>query len=366
MPPAGHVDQTPLSPGQIRALLVAAVRELSWGLPAVSRELGAWRAMAESIPSAPIREDALRSLDTKRGHADGAALFTILPRRRDRGLLALLVAYETIADFLDCVSERHPTRANGDQLHRALADALDPGGPLHDYYRHHPWRDDGGYLMALVNACRTGCVALPSFEQVRPLVQREARRALVLGVNHDQDPERRDAELRAWAAREYPNERELEWFELSGAASATLVVHAVLALAAEPDVSTHQITEAYTAHWPWIALATTMLDSYVDEADDAASGNHAYIAHYSDRDAALARLRETIRNALSAAGRLPDRHRHLVIVGCMIALYLSKESARAPELRMTTASLVEAGGSLVRLLLPTLRAWRIIYGQRCT
>ena len=320
--------------------------------------------MAESIPAAPLREDALRSLATKRGHADGAALFTILPRHRDRRLLALLVAYETIVDFLDCVSERCPTRANGEQLHRALADALDPDGPLRDYYRHHPWQDDGGYLPALVNACRAGCRALPSFEHVRPLVRREARRALVLGINHEPDPARRDAALRAWAAREFPAERELRWFELSGAASATLVVHALLTLAAEPDVPEHDLAAAYGAHWPWIALATTMLDSYADQAEDRASGNHAYIAHYADRDAAVARVRESIRHALAAAAELRDGHRHVVIVGCMIALYLSKESARAPELRATTASLVEAGGSLVRLLLPVLGAWRAVYGQR--
>lgn len=364
MPPAGSVDPTPLSPGQLRALVAGAARELSWGLPAVSFEMRAWRAMAESIPDAPIREDALRSLATKRGHADGAALFTILPRRRNRELLALLVAYETIADFLDCVSERCPTRANGHHLHRALADALDPDGPLRNYYRHHPWRDDGGYLVALIKACRAGCRALPSFERVRPLVLREARRALVLGINHDEDPERRDAALRAWAAHEYPDERDLHWFELSGAASATLVVHVLLTLAADPDVTDHEIAAAYAAHWPWIALATTMLDSYVDEADDIANGNHAYIAHYPDRDVAIARIRESIRIALDAAGELRDGHRHVVIVGCMVALYLSKESARVPELRPTTAALVKAGGSLVRLLLPILRAWRAVYGQR--
>ncbi len=345
-------------------MIAGAARELTWGLRAVSRETRAWRAMAASIPDTALREDALHSLDHKRGHADGAALFTILPRRRDRELLTLLVAYETLVDFLDNVNERCPTRANGEQLHRALGDALDPGGPLRDYYRHHPWRDDGGYLLALVNACRERCRTLPSFERVRPLIAREARRSLVLGINHDEDPARRDAALRAWAAKEYPNELELSWFELSGAASATLVVHVLLTLAAEPRVSDADAHRAYGAHWPWIALATTMLDSYVDQADDDANGNHSYIDHYPDSEAAAARLRESIGRALEGARGLRDGHRHLVIVGCMIALYLSKDSARVPELRATTDTLVRSGGSLVRLLLPILRAWRTLYDQR--
>ena len=364
MPLVGSVDPTPLTPAQVRALVAGAARELTWGLRAVSRETRAWRAMAAAIPDAPIRADALHSLDHKRGHADGAALFTILPQRRNRELLTLLVAYETLVDFLDNVSERCPTRENGDQLHRAIGDALDPGGPLRDYYRHHPWRHDGGYLVALVSTCRERCRALPSFERVRPLVARETRRSLVLGLNHEEDPVRRDAALRAWAAREYPDEHELSWFELSGAASATLVVHVLLTLAAEPCLSEADAHDAYAAHWPWIALATTMLDSYVDQADDEASGNHSYIAHYSDRDAAAMRLRESIGRALEGARGLRDGNRHLVIVGCMIALYLAKDSAHASELRATTVSLVESSGSLVRLLLPLLRAWRIVYAQR--
>jgi tetraprenyl-beta-curcumene synthase len=364
MPPAGSVDPTPLTPAQVRALVAAAARELSWGLRAASCETAAWRRMADSIPDAPLREDALQSIDQKRGHADGAALFTILPRRRDRELLKLLVAYETLVDFLDNVNERHPTPANGEQLHRALADAVDPDAPLGDYYRHHPWCDDGGYLDALVFACRERCRTLPSFAQVRSIVGREARRALVLGINHDNNPARRDAALRAWAGREYPNEQELAWFELSGAASATLVVHVLLTLAAEDGVTASDVRAAYAAYWPWIALATTMLDSYVDEADDEASGAYSYIAHYPSRDVAITCLHQAIVRALHEARGLRDGHRHVVIVACMIALYLSKASARAPERQGTTATLVGSGGTLVRFLLPILRAWRVIYAQR--
>lgn len=364
MPPLGTVDPTPLSPAQIRALVAGASRELWWGLRAVSRETSRWRVMAESIPDAPIREDALHALDHKRGHADGAALFTILPRNREGELLTLLVAYETILDFLDNVNERHPTKRNGEQLHRALIDALDPDSPLTNYYRYHPWSDDGGYLVALVNTCRERCRSLPSFERVRQLVGRETRRALVLGLNHETNDTRREEALRAWAAREYPNERELSWFELSGGASASLVVHVLLTLAAEPELTAAEVGAAYAAHWPWIALATTMLDSYVDQADDAMSGNHSYIAHYPDPETATRRLRQSIVQSLRAARQLRDGHRHTVIVGCMIAMYLSKDSARAPELRATTITLARDGGSLVRLLLPILRAWRLAYSQR--
>jgi tetraprenyl-beta-curcumene synthase len=167
----------------------------------VSREVRVWRERALQIPDEAIRQDALRSIAHKRGHTDGAALFWILPRRRHHDLLRLLVTYELIWDFLDCLNERGASEgtANGRQLHQALIEALDPAAAISDYYRFHPWQDDGGYLRSLVESCRRSCAALPCYGRVRPLVLREARRAQVLALNHDLDPGGRDASLRAWA-----------------------------------------------------------------------------------------------------------------------------------------------------------------------
>jgi tetraprenyl-beta-curcumene synthase len=45
-------------------------------------------------------------------------------------------------------------------------------------------------------------------------------------------------------------------------------------------------------------------------------------------------------------------------------MYLSKDSARTPQMRASTRSLAAAGGSLAKLLLPVLRLWRAVYRQR--
>jgi tetraprenyl-beta-curcumene synthase len=357
------VNPTPLSADQVRALLTAASRELSWGLPEVSREVKRWRRLAEAIPDGPLRVDALHAIRHKRGHADGAALFSVLPDDRNGALLRMLVGYEAILDFLDNVSERHPTEVNGRELHMALIDAVDPDRPMSDYYRHHPWDDDGGYLAALVESCRAASRSLPSYDCVRELVVREARRAQVLALNHLTDPVERDRALRDWAATEYPGERHLTWFELSGAASASVVVLALLALAADPYITDADVQSTYAAYWPWVSLVGVMLDSYADEAEDADLGNHSYVAHYSHRRSAVHRLQQCVSRASEQALKLPNGHRHAVIVSCMVALYLSKDSARTPCARDTTRRIVRAGGSLTRLLLPILRTWRFAYSQ---
>ncbi len=363
---ATAANLAPLSAAQLRAIAAAAARELTWGLPASASAVSRWRSRASRIPDAPIRHDALEALAHKRGHADGAALFAILPRRRDPNLLALLATYEIIWDFLDSVNERRGAtgQANGKQLHLALVEALDPTRPISDYYLHHPWKDDGGYLRALVQECRSRCVRLRSYERVLPLLVREAHRAQVLAINHDLDPVRRNATLRNWAARELPAIAGLHWFELTSAASASLTIHVLFALGAEPACREADITRTYSAYFPWISILPTMLDSYVDQLEDAANGDHSYVAHYPTPEIAAQRICALIRRSLAEASRLPGGERHLVIVACMIALYLSKDCAWGRELRDTTERFICSGGSLTRILMPFLRCWRVTHAQR--
>lgn len=356
----------PLSAGQLRALLRSIIRGAGWGLPALDRELTSWRTNASKIPSPELRRHALSTLDGKRGHAAGAALFAILPPRRNEDLLRLLVAYETIWDLLDTTHEHAPSERNGRQLHLALIDALDPNRPSSDYYLYHPWREDGGYLQALVASCRASLRRLPSHELLRPALVAEAERAQVLALNHEPDPACRDAALRNWSLAHAPEGTGLTWYELSGAASASLTIHALLTLAAEPGrlagAEIAHVREAYI----WISAATTMLDSFVDQLEDTAADNHSYIAHYSTPHAAAVRLGWLIQQSVARGRDLPNGHRHALIVSAMVAMYLSKHSTADPRLRQASRSLARSTGPLTRLLLPILRCWRKAYNQCST
>jgi tetraprenyl-beta-curcumene synthase len=359
-------DSAPLSIRQLWALIAAATRELTWGLSAVAREVHRWRSLARSIPDAPIREDALSALNAKRSHIDGAALFSIVPRARNPSLLRLLVAYEIIWDFLDSVNERSARAglANGLQLHLALIDALDSAREMSDYYRHSPWQDDGGYLRALVTACRESCARLPAYECVHQLILHEASRGQVCAINHDTDPLIRDTTLEAWVAKEFPRGHEALWFELTAAASTDLTIFALLALASESICPGDQIEQTSRAYFPWASGLAAMLDSYVDQGEDAANGDHSYVAHYTTPELATQRICLFIRRCLQEVGSLKDGEKHILIVASMFAMYLSKSSALTPAMRSTTKHIVGSSGSLTRVLHPILRLWRTAYGLR--
>jgi len=209
-------------------------------------------------------------------------------------------------------------------------------------------------------------VRLPSYQAARPLLLRASRLTQVLALNHEPDPARRDGALRSWAEEHFPADDELAWFEWTGGASAWLTVLALLALAAEPGRDAREAQQTYSVYLPWVSLAGTMLDSYGDIAEDATNAAHSYIAHYPTTEAAAERTAAIIRRALDGAAALRDGERHLVIASCMIAMYLSKDSVRTPETRAFTQGLTRTAGPLARLLMPVLRVWRLIYGQRAT
>lgn len=324
-----------------------------------------WRALAQRIPDASLRADALRAIDRKRGNIEGAVLFATLPSRRSDALLRLLVAYEIMADYLDCTTERAAAcgTANGVQLHLALVDAVDPDAAPRDYYVHHPWRHDGGYLAALVSACGRHCAQLPSFRVVRRALHAVASLTEVLTYNHVLDARARDEALARWVQARFAGGEQLAWWEWSGGASAWLTVLALMAVAADAHALDEDVQSVVRAYLPWVSLVGTMLDSYSDQAEDRRNGDHSYIGHYQSDEEAVCRVRELIRRARSELAALKHGARHEVLIASMIAMYLSKDSARGPLRRDTTRSLAQAGGPLAQLLMPVLRVWRTVYRQ---
>lgn len=358
------MDPTPLCPTQLGALVAAAARELTWTLPNVRREVREWRRCALAIPDRRLREDALGSLSHERLNLEGAALFAILPPHRDENLLRLSVSYQIALDYLDTISERPAPDpiANGRQLHLSLTEALDPGAAISDYYRHHPWHDDGGYLKALVQTCQRRCARLPGYHRVRGLALQAARRVDVQILNHDPIADRRDAALAAWAAREFPGTNRALWFELTAAASSTVGIHALLALAADPTVRDEDIVAANDAYSFAICAASTLLDSFVDQHDDDATGNHSYVDHYENSAVAEQRICDIVAASAAQARALRYGTRHALIASGIVAMYLSKDDAQHPALRPTTRRILRSAGSLPRVQLPIMRTLRIVRG----
>jgi cytochrome P450 len=362
--PCGAPDRgcnsAPVSLRQFYVLARAMVRAGTWAWPTASRELAYWRGRAESIPETSVREGALRSIVQKRDNALGAALFCVLPARREQHLLTLLVAYQTLWDFLDNLSEHTASldTENGYQLHNALIAALSPDTTASEYDAAGFWRQGGGYLDELVATCQRCCRCLPSYAHVQSFVRDGVRQCALQDVNHLSNEQARVHGLKTWATQIGPLHEQLSWFEAAAASSAFLP-HPLLALAAEPDCETSQASKVSEAYFPWMALAITMLDSYTDLAHDENTGDHSYISYYDTKGIASERLCEIVRTLMLGMAKLPNRDRHVLMSASMVAMYLSAEAhGQSPQSARIARRIAASGGSLTQLLVPIAQLWR--------
>jgi tetraprenyl-beta-curcumene synthase len=322
--------------GSLRLFATAARRYWIGVFPAARSAQRRFRARAEAIPDPLLRADALASHRDKGSNSEGlAALAVLAPAARRAELARSLVAYQLMLDYLDGVSER-PTPdplANGLLLHRAFEVALDPEAPQIDFYAQAPAREDGGYLDELIETCRAPLRELPSYDEVRGALLRQARLCCESqALNHALRFIPVDRQVDEWAvqtAAQAGLEPGFEWWELIAAAAASsLCVGALLALAATPGATEADARRVESAYFPWASGLNALLDSLVDLDEDPEGASH--LRRYRSREHAAERLEAIASGARRRVAELPDGRLHEAILAAMGALYLIHEEAWRP------------------------------------
>jgi tetraprenyl-beta-curcumene synthase len=322
--------------GAIRLFAQAARRYWLEVFPVVRSAQRELLRRAEAIPDPLLREDAIASHRDKGSNSEGlAALAVLAPAAARRDLARSLVAYQLMLDYLDCVSERPAgdPLGNGACLHRAFEVALDPAAAHADYYELAPCADDGGYLVALIEACRAPLRRLPSLPVVQDRLLRQARLCRESqALNHAQRFAPIEERLSSWAREataEAGVEEELEWWEVVGAAAASsLAIAALLALAATPGRTDRDASAVEGAYFPWASGLNALLDSLIDLDEDPVGTSH--MRRYPSPEVGARRMRMLAASARARLSRLPDGKWHEAIFSAMGTLYLAQPQAWRP------------------------------------
>jgi tetraprenyl-beta-curcumene synthase len=344
-------------------------------IPPLRRQQRRWGERARAIPDPVLRRQALEALEGKAANVEAIGVFaTLAPRRERRRAIAAMAALQIAIDYLDTITESpgDDALADGLQLHRALTVALTPDAEGEDCYRHHPRRDDGGYLSALVAACQELVGALPSQAAVLPLARRAAQRCGE-GQSHTHaaapDGERRGnseapeeegappggADLLGRWAMQLESPPGYRWWEVAAGASSSVAAQALIAAAATPGTTAEQARLIDAVYFPPVGALTVLLDDLVDLEQDRAAGEHNYLAYYRDSEEAANRLALIASRASAAIAPLHDGDRHQAILAGVSAFYLSDPRARAPFARPIRDRMVDSLGAVVRLLTAALR-----------
>jgi tetraprenyl-beta-curcumene synthase len=332
-------------------------------LAAVDAELRVWRARAEAIPDGELRRQALASLTHKRFHCEGGSVFAAASAPAARpAVVRAIVALQTVSDYLDNLSDRSPQGGEADlrRLHAAFTDALAPRRcpTPGSYYDLHPHGRDGGYLAALVAACRAALASLPAWDAAEAAAGALAARYVVLQSLKHLDAAERGARLRDWAAGlAAPG---LRWYEAAAACGSTLGIFALMAAASRPGCDPAAAAAVAAAYFPWPSALHILLDYLIDLDEDRHGGDFNFVACYPSPAEARSRLRAIQVQARRAVAALPDARFHRLVVAGLPALYLADPKVAAQGLQAVARPLLWDAGPAAWLLHAAVRCplWR--------
>jgi tetraprenyl-beta-curcumene synthase len=320
--------------------------------PVVRREASHWRRLARSIPSESLRHHAIDTHRVKR-NPEGAAAFAVLAPRANRDeVTRMLVAFQTMFDYVDTVSEQpwaDDPLADARQLHHALDASLAPVPQRDDYYELHPHKDDGGYLAAGVAVSREILTSLPSYPLIEEAVRRSAARcAEAQSQVNVTGSALADATDLDGVETELGEGQALRWWEVGAAEGSPLCVLALMTAAADPTLSEDDVRRIELAYHPWIAALSTMLDSLVDLDNDLASGLASQVDRYPSVDDAAQRLSLIASRSFEMAAELPRGGLHTAILTGMASYYLAARQVWNPRTEPISRGVLDALGPLTK------------------
>lgn len=329
--------------------------------PSVRAEVARWRARAEQIPDPELRKQALDSISNKLFHCEGGSVYAAAHMTHKDELIRLIVAYQTISDYLDNLCDRSTSLGaqNFDRLHQAMRDAVSGSFSPVDYYEFNTEKDDGGYLKALVAACHTEIGRLPGY----PLVQADAYELASLycdlQVHKHVGKGEREARLLTWWEEHKEKAPELSWNEFAAATGSTLCLFHLFQLASHPDVSVERVSMMKQAYFPWVCALHILLDYLIDLEEDELGGDLNFIAYYEGEQAIYERIHYIVQQAKHYIQPLPDRKFHSMIIDGLLGLYLSDGKVqRQPMVKRVAHWIIRSSSFPTRFFFLNSRGYR--------
>ncbi len=320
-------------------------------LPEVRRELAGWRRQASAIPDPELRRQALDSMSAKQFHCEGGAVYAAARLDRRDVLIPLIVALQTISDYLDNLCDRSTSLLADDfrLLHRSMLDAVTPGADLTDYYALREEKDDGGYLHALVRKCQASVEALPAYGRVQEHVRDLVGLYGDLQVYKHIDKSSREDELLHWWEAHKSKYPDLRWNEFAAATGSTLGMFMLFLAASDSDLKPELAVKIKRAYFPSICGLHILLDYLIDQEEDREGGDLNFCSYFENHETLNERMLRMVRAARRSASELPSSSFHRMIVEGLVALYLSDPKVKGQRQVRRTARLLMKGSPWTRL-----------------
>lgn len=302
-------------------------------LPEVRGQLKLWREQAERIPDEELRHQAIASMTDKEFHCIGGSVYAIANPEQRHVLIPLIVALQTISDYLDNLCDRSTSLDPQDfrMLHTAMLDAVNPAAAVRDYYAYRNEREDGGYLSRLVKTCQSCILMLPSYGLVASQVSELVSFYCDLQVYKHIHTDLREHELLNWWSQHKAAYPALDWNEFAAASGSTLGMFMLFLAATDRQLKPEDVDEIRDAYFPYVCGLHILLDYLIDQEEDRVGGDLNFCNYYESQEQAIERIVFVINEARTRVADLSAPGFHRMIIEGLIALYLSDPKVKSQQ-----------------------------------
>ncbi|QXM07039.1 tetraprenyl-beta-curcumene synthase family protein [Crassaminicella indica] len=328
--------------------------------PQVKKELMYWEKSASIIPNTTLSYQAISSIQKKSFHSQGGCIYSLYYGHVDKKLIQFIVALQTISDYLDNLCDNVGVKNEKSflQLHYAITDSLKPDNVFHDYYKYYPYKEDGGYLYNLVKTCKNYIKTLPSFHLIQST-------ALFLGKLYSEmqsykhiQKHKREKSLNDWASHYLHLYDNLSIWEFSAAAGSTLGIFLLCTISKEKNLDKKHIENIINAYFPYICGLHILLDYFIDEREDLATGDLNFISYYKNNKEKEKRLIYFLKQALNRSKYLQNPLFHITVIEGLLSMYLSDPKTNFKEEKIIAKSILKKSSYTTNILYTSCKLLR--------
>lgn len=330
--------------------------------PKVDGQMTRWIEACSGCQDEMLRIQALEGISLKKFHAQGGSIYALYPGVDMAGATSFIVSLQTISDYLDNLCDRTGicNEQSFRQLHLALLDAVTPETQKSDYYLYYPFKNDGGYLNQLVDACRGQLLLLPSYHKVQQSMQKYVALYSELQTLKHLEKEVREQKLVFWASKHHGEYPHLSCWEFAAATGSTLGMFMLYAAANDPALTKEEIAHIEAAYFPWITGLHILLDYYIDAQEDMENGDLNFTFYYRNQKACEERISYFIEQAMQKCDLLRHPQFHITIIKGLLAMYLSDPKAQFGLNLITSQNLLKKAASGTKTYYSLCRALRAV------
>ncbi|MHA6261333.1 tetraprenyl-beta-curcumene synthase family protein [Sporosarcina sp. CAU 1771] len=318
-------------------------------IPIAHKELQYWKQLANKIPNTELREQALSSIENKTFHCEGGSIMGLAALEQKDIAIQFIVAYQTISDYLDNLCDRSTSLDPADfsALHEAMEDALTIDAPIRAYYRNRDDREDGGYLVELIQTCQSALRKVPNYKTIKPYLLELCKYYCDLQIHKHVRKEEREDRLINWFTEHKTKLPTMGWHEFAACSGSTLGIFCFVSYALREDFEPKHADMIHDGYFPYIQGLHILLDYFIDQEEDREGGDLNFCFYYLDENELADRLIYFFREAITHIKELPDKKFHQLITKGLLGIYLSDRKVNKQQNVKRIAKRVIKKGGLV-------------------